>query len=383
MISLDFDITKKCNLNCKHCGAVAGCDKTSDDYDREIDSYEIKSLLERAWKAGCRILTIGGGEPLLRNDLPEILRYASGLGYTSGILTNGVLITPELASKLSQSGVNYVRVSMEYANKDRFDKYRGKGTFEKVKEALYNLKQYDMAVGIGTTIYPENIDEVDNLVDFCLIQRVDFIRFVPGLKIGRAKEQFLDFSHYVNLIEKIWSVYRRKLINHISGFKLIPQNPYQHISYPCPGGRYTYYLNPAGQIKICPFVNNDFTFDGFQTQNLSEQNEFKNMSQSMEQFMNYLPQVIGGKCASCELKSDCRGGCLATKLHNGLNIYDEQPICVKEIFSVLNSKNMLEDHFRKLVGHWFHKLAIFENRGIPCCIRCLPCWVINLSQYGR
>ncbi|MBT9162129.1 MAG: putative mycofactocin radical SAM maturase MftC [Dehalococcoidia bacterium] len=159
-----------------------------------------------AKEVGCRVLTIAGGEPLLRRDLPEILRYASGLDYSIGLLTNGVLITDEVASELSKSGVAYVRVSMESADKGRFEEYRGKDTFEKVKQALYNLKKHAVCVAVGATIYPENISEIDSLIDFCLAHQVDFIRVAPGLRIGLAKDLSLDFSLHLNMIDKLQSV---------------------------------------------------------------------------------------------------------------------------------------------------------------------------------
>ncbi len=383
MISLNLDITKECNLRCLYCGAGGDCDKGSGGHNKEIDSHEIRSLLVMAMEAGCRILTIAGGEPLLRRDLPEILRYASGLGYNIGLLTNGTLITDEVASELSKSGVVYVRVSMESADKDRFEEYRGKNTFEKVKRALYNLKKHAVCVGIGATIYPGNISEIDNLIDFCLAHQVDFIRVAPGLRIGLAKDQLLGFSHYLNIIDKLQSVLTKKFINSMSSFELIPENLYEHLKCACPGGRYTYYLTPAGEVKMCPFINNGFDLERFEAQNISEDNKFKAMRTSMEQFMNYLPQAIRGKCATCELKCTCRGGCLATKLHNGLSIYDEQTLCVKEMLSKIVSRNIGEEDFRKVVAHWLSGLAIFKNRGIPLCIRQLPFWTIDLSQYSR
>ncbi|MBT9149001.1 MAG: putative mycofactocin radical SAM maturase MftC [Dehalococcoidia bacterium] len=241
------------------------------------------------------------------------------------------------------------------------------------------MKKHAVCVAVGATIYPENISEIDSLIDFCLAHQVDFIRVAPGLRIGLAKDLSLDFSLHLNMIDKLQSVLRRKFINNISSFELIPENLYEYLSCSCPGGRYTYYLTPAGEVKICPFVNNGFDLERFETQNISEENRFRAMRNSMEQLMNYLPQAIGGKCASCELKCTCRGGCLATKLHSGLSIYGEQPLCVKEIFSEVVSRNIWEEDFRKLVGHWVHKLIMFHNRGIPLCIRQLPFWTIKLS----
>lgn len=333
-----------------------------------------------AREAGYRILTIAGGEPLLRRDLPEILRYASGLDYSIGLLTNGVLITDELASDLGKSGVAYVRVSMESADKDRFEGYRGKDTFEKVKQALYNLKKHAVIVGVGATIYPGNVSEIDGLIDFCLAHQVDFVRVTPALRIGLAKDLSLGFPHYLNIIDKLQSVLIKKFINSISSFELIPENFYEHLACSCPGGRYTYYLTPAGEVKMCPFINNSFDLQRFETQNISEENKFQAMRNSMEQFMSYLPQAIGGKCATCELKCTCRGGCLAIKLHNGLSIYDEQPLCVKDMLSKIVARNIGQEDFRKVVAHWLSRLVIFKNRGIPLCIRQLPFWTIDLSR---
>lgn len=383
MITLDFDITKNCNLKCKYCGAKEGCNKRIYNHNNEMNSLEIKSYLEMAKTVGCRILVIAGGEPLVREDLLEILRYSIGLGYSSSILTNGMLITDETAYQLSKSGVSYVRVSMESADKEQYEEYRGKGTFEKFKSAIQNLKQYDIVTGIGVTIYEENIDDIDNIIDFCLKYQINFVRIAPGLKIGRAKLLALGLDHWTNIIDKLQSALQRKLLNSISGFHIIPQNLHEFVTCSCGGGKYSYYLSPTGEVKSCPFIDNDIDIRQYKIEKPNDKNKFLALRTSMEQLMNYLPEVIGGKCAVCDLKHICRGGCLATKLHNDLSIYDEQPLCMKEILNNVVARNMRDGSFRKILGHWLHKLSIFKVRGIPLCIRYLPFWTIDFSQYHR
>jgi len=94
---LDLELTERCNNNCIHCYINRPADDLSLK-DRELSTSRIKEILEEAASLGCLTLRMTGGEPLLREDFEDIYLFARGLGLKVVLLTNGTLITPDLAA---------------------------------------------------------------------------------------------------------------------------------------------------------------------------------------------------------------------------------------------------------------------------------------------
>ena len=89
---VSWNTTNACNMYCEHCYRDAGC-KAED----ELSTAEAKKMLAEIARAGFRIMIFSGGEPLLRPDIIELVRHASGLGLRPVFGTNGTLITEEKA----------------------------------------------------------------------------------------------------------------------------------------------------------------------------------------------------------------------------------------------------------------------------------------------
>ena len=95
---INLDITYKCNLACRHCGALI-----NNKQQEELSHERVISLLEEAVQLGCRDITIAGGEPFLRDDLFTILREATKRKIYVNILTNGTLIDKKTAQTLGKT----------------------------------------------------------------------------------------------------------------------------------------------------------------------------------------------------------------------------------------------------------------------------------------
>jgi len=85
---ISWNTTKACNLKCEHCYRDAG----GKDHN-ELNTAEGKELLSEIAKAGFKIVILSGGEPLLRNDIFELISHAASVGLRPVLGTNGVLLT--------------------------------------------------------------------------------------------------------------------------------------------------------------------------------------------------------------------------------------------------------------------------------------------------
>ena len=131
--SLFFEMTLRCNARCEHCGSSCG-DVIQKD---EITKEEIFKVLEDIKNAGIYnprtvMLNITGGEPLLRQDLFEIMNYANKLGFDWGMVTNGVLISEKNIKKMMKTGMKTISISLDgMANTHESFRHLPKGSFDK------------------------------------------------------------------------------------------------------------------------------------------------------------------------------------------------------------------------------------------------------------
>jgi MoaA/NifB/PqqE/SkfB family radical SAM enzyme len=180
-----YFITYRCNLNCIFCLLVADTDKkvvkSFRRYIQEISKEELpteqsKYAIDQIAKLGISIVSFTGGEPLLRGDLEEIALYAKGKDMLCSLSTNGVLITPGRAKRLSC--FNRIVVSLD-GLKETHERIRGRGTFDKAMRGIQYLKEYSTSkVGIYFVINRLNHQDVRDVVYFTR-DLCDFIVFQP------------------------------------------------------------------------------------------------------------------------------------------------------------------------------------------------------------
>lgn len=162
--SLDLNITNKCNLRCAYCSHFSSAGDTDTDLSTEEWLSFFKELKECAVKDVC----LCGGEPLIRKDLKELIDgiYQNRMRFS--ILSNGTLITNEMAEFIKSSGrCNSIQVSIDGPGPDSHDVFRGKGTFEIALAGLKVLINHDIPATVRVTIHKYNylkLDEVAKLL---------------------------------------------------------------------------------------------------------------------------------------------------------------------------------------------------------------------------
>jgi MoaA/NifB/PqqE/SkfB family radical SAM enzyme len=180
IVTLDFPlfikwyVTTKCNLRCTHCYL------TKYDHKENLD----RMLPVADFLVGNKVqgVVLIGGEPLVRNDLEEIvLRLAEG-GIKLKIATNGTLATRERANSLIRSGARVFQVSVEGPTSIQNDKVRGQGSFESIFAGCRELVRAGGIVTLAFTVSRQNthrISEMFHLANTVGIQKIKFNAFIP------------------------------------------------------------------------------------------------------------------------------------------------------------------------------------------------------------
>jgi len=209
---IQWHLTEKCNLKCTHCYQNGyGSDELTLD---EIQSVirEISSTLN-IWQKAYDLdfspsVNITGGEPLLRNDLYDIIASFKNIEFDIYLLTNGILIDSQIAEKLFDLGVKGVQVSIE-GPENIHDAIRGKNSFKRSIRGIKLLKNAGLEVTLNATVSEINADHLVETVDLASglgVSRLGFSRLVPS---GRGKALLKDMmktSEVENLYRKIFSI---------------------------------------------------------------------------------------------------------------------------------------------------------------------------------
>jgi len=179
-----WDFTHRCNLRCTHCYQDA-----QKALPRELDTEEAKRLVEELADAGVVVIAFSGGEPLMRKDFFEVAAHARKHDLYVALATNGTLITPEMAGRIRDAGIEYVEISVDGKDAASHDAFRGMpGAFDRTIAGIRNCVEAGLYTCIATTVTRANYDQVPEIYRLASelgVKRLMCFNFIPT---GRGVE---------------------------------------------------------------------------------------------------------------------------------------------------------------------------------------------------
>lgn len=253
-----LNATFRCNLKCGYC--YGQYFKRS---DKDFSTQELLDLIKGLKRMGTRSITLGGGEPLIRDDIGLIIKAIKDSGIECGMNTNGILI-PNRVSELRP--IDMITVSLD-GPKDMNDANRGEGSFEKIMAGIDAALACGFKVHTTTVITQHNYDSVDWLVDLAgrkgLQAEFNFLfnqagdksdsdRFMAenqylrqaALKIAELKAQGAPilFSEEVYRYAANWPDYKSRVV-----IGKEPVFPF----IPCYAGKFMMFIDADGKVYPC------------------------------------------------------------------------------------------------------------------------------------
>jgi len=229
-------ITRRCNLMCKHCYISAS---PSVDLD-ELTLPQVKKILTKMAEDGVFIVYYTGGEPFVRRDFMEILKYTSMLGLKIGISTNGLLLNDDVVRELAKLDVIKVQVSLDGASKETHEFIRGPNTFERTISNIEKLVKNNIDTGITFVCHKGNVHELGDVIRLALRLQVKGVKISPLMPWGRAREVlseyvFPSFTDRVRLITTVNSITKELGVNLRNELYIDVGEPEEHENpYGCP-----------------------------------------------------------------------------------------------------------------------------------------------------
>ena len=162
---MDISITNRCNLRCRYCYHF----ESAGDVGEDLPLGEWLRFFEELNRCAVMEVTLSGGEPFIREDLREIIEGIVRNRMRFAILSNGTLITEEMAAYIASTGrCNYVQVSIDGSVPDSHDTMRGKGSFMKALEGLITLRRHGVNAAVRVTIHRKNVRDLEGVAKLLL-----------------------------------------------------------------------------------------------------------------------------------------------------------------------------------------------------------------------
>lgn len=215
---LELTITSKCNLRCKYCFHFS----SAGDVQVDLPTAEWLRFFEELGECTVKEVTFSGGEPFIRSDLRELIQGVVANRMRFGFLSNGTLITEDIADFISNTGrCNSIQVSIDGPGPDTHDIFRGTGSFMKALNGLKILLKYKINTAVRVTIHKHNIDYLEKAAEL-LIDEIGLPGFSTNsashLGLCRQNEDMVqltpeDFTKAMHVLDKL----NRKYHGAISG----------------------------------------------------------------------------------------------------------------------------------------------------------------------
>ena len=332
-----WEVTRSCNLACKHCRAEAHLDP----YPGELSTEEAKSLIDTFPETGDPIIIFTGGEPLMRPDIFELVEYARGKDLRCVMAPNGTLLTREVAEKIKKSGISRCSISIDGPDAASHDEFRGvPGAFELSMQGIAYLKEQGLEFQINSTVTKSNLQDfkkIFTLADSLGAAAWHIFLLVPMGRAAELADQVISAQEYEEVLNWFYD-FRKTTRMHLKAtcaphyYRIMRQRakaenlPVSPENFGmdahtrgCLGGTGFCFISHTGIVQPCGYLELDCG-------NVKE-TPFPEIWKNSKHFLEFRnPADYEGKCGYCEYHRVC-GGCRARAHSLTGSHLAEEPLC--------------------------------------------------------
>jgi Fe-coproporphyrin III synthase len=187
-----WNVSRRCNLKCIHCYSHSR-DKV---YSGELTTSQGKDFLSDIARMGSPVILFSGGEPLMREDIYELISFAREKGLRAVLSTNGTFITREIARLLKNLDLSYVGISLD-GLEETHDTFRQvKGAFQMALSGLRFCRDAGIKVGLRFTINKHNVADIPGIFRLLETEEIPRVCFYHLVYSGRGSNLMSeDLSH--------------------------------------------------------------------------------------------------------------------------------------------------------------------------------------------
>jgi len=323
------EVTYRCPLQCPYCSNPLNFAGSAD----ELSTAEWISVLEQARALGAAQLGFSGGEPLLRQDLSELIAAARSLGFYSNLLTSGIGLTEARLEVFAKAGLDHIQVSFQAADEEINDLLAGsKHAFVKKLAVARAVKAHGWPMVLNVVLHRHNIEQLPRIIELCIELNADFVELATCQFSGWALLNcagLLPTRKQLQQAEQITQQYRKQLAAQHHPCQLIFVIPdyYEERPKPCAGGWGSLFLDitPDGTALPCHSARElPITFPNVKEHSLEH---IWRHSFGFNRFRG--DDWMSEPCRSCPEKYQDFGGCRCQAFALTGDMTATDPVCAK------------------------------------------------------
>ena len=323
------ELTYRCPLQCPYCSNPLDFARSHE----ELSTAEWIEVFRQAREMGAAQLGFSGGEPLVRQDLAELIEAARGLGYYTNLITSGIGLTEEKIASFAEAGLDHIQISFQAADEEVNNLLAGsKKAFAHKLEMARAVKKHGYPMVLNFVTHRHNIDNIDQIIRLCIELEADFVelatcQFYGWAELNRAG--LLPSKEQLVRAERITNEWRDKLAAENHPCKLIFVTPdyYEERPKACMNGWGNLFLDitPDGTALPCHSARQlPVEFPNVREHSIEH---IWRHSFGFNKFRGYdwMPEP----CRSCDEKERDFGGCRCQAFMLTGDAANADPVCSK------------------------------------------------------
>jgi len=285
---------------------------------KEVTIEQIEQAFIQARDIGCHAVKFTGGEPLLRDDTPELMRWMHAHGFSITMETNGTLIDEKIIQVFKETKLRHVAISLDAPEAAIHDKLRGQpGAFEAAVRGIRLAVRAGLSVQIIMSLYTDNEHLLEPMTQMAVELGVRSLKVNPVIPSGRALavekqgrivpvERLMNYYRFCTeiLVPKYRMTIHFSIPTGLKTFKEITTNSAEcHIHNICG-------LMGNGDVSICGIgrTEPELVTGNIKTGDIREMWIKGSIFQTVRRD---IPDQMQGICAKCIFKAKCKGSCVA------------------------------------------------------------------------
>lgn len=320
------ELTYRCPLHCAFCYNPL-------DYARnrnELSTAQWIDVMQQARKMGAAQLGFSGGEPLLRDDLEELVAEARRLGYYSNLLTSGVGLTEARIARMKELGLDHIQLSFQDSTREMNDFLSSTKTFDLKSRVARLIKQYDYPMVLNVVLHRYNLEHVGRIIEMAVEMGVEYLELANTQYYGWGllnRAQLMPTREQVERAEAVVNACRARLGNAIRILFVVPDY-FEERPKACMNGWGSVFLAVAADGAALP-CHAARTLPGIDFPNVTGHG-LREIWYDSDAFNRYRGDAwMSEECRSCPDKAKDFGGCRCQALALSGAATNADPVCGK------------------------------------------------------
>ncbi|PXW99534.1 pyrroloquinoline quinone biosynthesis protein E [Sphaerotilus hippei] len=302
------EVTYRCPLHCVFC--YNPIDLADTGRADELSTADWLRVLREARALGAVQCGFSGGEPLMREDLEDLIAEARRLGYYTNLLTSGVGLSPERAASLKAAGLDHVQLSFQDSTRELNDFLSHTKTFQLKQGVGELIKSHGWPMVMNVVIHRLNIDHIDRIIAMADALGAEYLELANSQYYSWAhlnRDHLLPTSEQIRRAEAVTDAWREKVADRMKLFFVAPD---YHEGQPkkCMNGWGNVFLTvtPDGTALPCHTAK---MLPGLAFPNVRD-HDVRHIWHDSEGFNRYRGTGwMKGACATCPDQQKDLGGC--------------------------------------------------------------------------